>query len=413
MVCFTTHWAGRLEWPLRQLLAWLEQTAVPDGGGSADPVFDYVDSLDGFLIAAIQEAEELKRAPLVGADVEIELRRIWRSTYAHASAHGEAKLAELWLARGKAIKAQYPDESVRRRLYKTSLTPRSGKLLLDVALDIRKVLSDGYDYANRDTEGKLTFLKTVLAKLSEIPVFAIENKLGRKKNFSDWPKLLRWWLAKETLAVQPGPKEVTTWFSFVASNFIYRGSWGLGSVLGVLMDLAPDGQPIRAIEIADWSKSGLPWIAFWLKELINWGTLDPVAAFILARGRAVDRAEAHAQAKLYYDQYAKVLDSNDILDPRTIRDWLDARSAPPVEARDKRDIAAQAVLQAPPDNYLQHTIPVSPVRADGGLRWIDPAGHTVASSIVPEDWPSDLDRYQFQLFVFPQLVGGQLYLPHA
>src|SRR3546814_12863793 len=71
---------------------------------------------------------------------------------------------------------------------------------------------------------------------SEIPVCAIKTKLGRKKNFDDWPMLLRWWLAKSTLARQPRPNEVTNWYAFVANNFIYRGTWGLGSVIGLLLD---------------------------------------------------------------------------------------------------------------------------------------------------------------------------------
>ena len=74
--------------------------------------------------------------------------------------------------------------------------------------------------------------------------------------------LLRWWLVKSTLARQPRPNEVTNWYAFVANNFIYRGTWGLGSVIGLLLDTTDDGQPIRALEIADWPMSGLPWIGF-------------------------------------------------------------------------------------------------------------------------------------------------------
>src|SRR3546814_19902881 len=67
------------------------------------------------------------------------LAKIWRRTYAHAASHGEAHLATIWLARGRAIKAQYPDADQRRRLYKTSLTPRSAKLLLDRRSEERRV----------------------------------------------------------------------------------------------------------------------------------------------------------------------------------------------------------------------------------------------------------------------------------
>ena len=115
------------------------------------------------------------------------------------------------------------------------------------------------------------------------------------------------------------------WYDFAAQNFIYRGAWGLGSVLSLLLDLAEDGEPIAAMEIDDWPRSGLPWIAFWLKELLLWGTLEPVAAFLLARGNAVDRPAAHGEAEGYYDQLQGVLDDNEKLSPRRIRDWLNSR----------------------------------------------------------------------------------------
>ena len=67
-------------------------------------------------------------------------------------------------------------------------------------------------------------------------------------------------------------------------------------MLALLLDLGADEQPIRALEIDDWPRSGLPWIAFWLKELITWGTLDPVAAVLLARGDAIDRPQAELDA---------------------------------------------------------------------------------------------------------------------
>jgi len=55
--------------------------------------------------------------------------------------------------------------------------------------------------------------------------------------------------------------------------------------------------PIRAVDMDDWPRSALPWIAFWLKELITWGTLDPVVAFLLARGNAANRSGAALAAR--------------------------------------------------------------------------------------------------------------------
>lgn len=73
--------------------------------------------------------------------------------------------------------------------------------------------------------------------------------------------------------------------------------WGLGSVLGLMLDLVGDEGPTRALEIDDWPRSGMPWTAFWLKELLLWGTLEPMAAFLLARGDAIDRPSAEEAAR--------------------------------------------------------------------------------------------------------------------
>lgn len=395
-----------------EFIAWLEQTAVTEQAADPPTSHDYLDSLDAFLIAAIQEVEELKGVELDDAQLEAELAKIWRRTYAHAASHGEAHLATIWLARGRAIKAKYPDADERRRLYKTSLTPRSAKLLLDRAEAIRVKLALGADYARWPVEQQFAFIRDVLAFLSEIPVFAIETKLGRKKNFDDWPMLLRWWLAKSTLARQPRPNEVTNWYAFVANNFIYRGTWGLGSVIGLLLDTTDDGQPIRALEIADWPMSGLPWIGFWLKELISWGTLDPVAAFLLARGDAVDRLQAEFDAKAYYEGRPASEDANALLDPRTIRAWVEERKPARVARLGITTIAIEVECVRPVEAYRQQRLVVLPLIEADAIVWLDPAGYEVARSVKPGEWPDEPALFQFELLVAMSFVIGEPYLPH-
>ncbi|MGM5030064.1 DEAD/DEAH box helicase [Tardiphaga sp. 862_B3_N4_1] len=391
---------------------WLEQTIVSEPGEDAPSSHAYLDSLDAFLIAAIQEVEELRGVDLDAAQLEAELARIWRRTYAFAASHGEARLAAVWLARGKAIKTQYPDPVQRRRLYKTSLTPRSAKSLIERAVAIRAKLVEGHEYAGWTSEQQLEFIRDVLSLLSEIPVFAIDTKLGRKKNFDDWPKLLRWWLAKSTLAQQPRAGEVTNWYGFVANNFIYRGTWGLGSVIGLLLDTTDDGQPIRALEIADWPLSGLPWIAFWLKELIGWGTLDPVAAFLLARGDAIDRPQAELEAKTYYESRPDGENANDLLDPRNIRTWVEARLVPRAPRQASATIAIKVDLARSAADFRQARLVVLPLDEGAALIWLDPAGYEVARSKKPDNWPNNPSLFQFELDVAMSQVLADRYLPH-
>jgi hypothetical protein len=285
--------------------------------------------------------------------------------------------------------------------------------LLDRIEEIRGVLQAGSDYANLSAESQLQFVRSVIDLLSGVPAFRISTKLGRmRKPFTDWETLLRWWLFRASLKRQPKPKELGPWFAFVADNFIYRGNWGLGSLVGVLMDRGDTTGPVDALTIDDWPRSGLPWIAFWLKELINWGTLDPVAAFLLARGSARDRVQAEADAREYYAQVSDDTAPNDKLDPRSIRDWVEARRPVAPRRTETRDISLDVRLERPAPDYRGRHLSVLPVPNDAGLIWIDPAGYTVARCERPADWDDQSSRYRFELSIDMRKVTGEAYLPH-
>jgi len=398
-----------------QFLEWLEETSLVHGddGEADEDAGRLLDTLDGLLIAAVQEIEQIRTSGLGAAELEAELSALWRRTYAHVAAEEEDRLAETWLGRGRAITSLYPDPNRRRQLYKTSLPPLSGSILLDRVDEIRTILSSGTDYAERSPESQFEFVRAVIEKLGEVPAFRISTKFGRsKKPFTDWEKLLRWWLYKTSLKKQPKAKELGPWFSFVADNFIYRGNWGLGSLIGVMMDKGDATGPVDALSMDDWPRSGLPWIGFWLKELVNWGTLDPVAAFLLARGDAINRSQAELDAKDYYAQLDDVADPNDKLDPRRIRDWVQERRLPEPVGEVSRNIALEVNLARPASQYLTRRLSVFPLASGDTLSWIDPAGYSVASSGRPKDWEDQPSRYRFELSVDQRLVSGEPYLPH-
>jgi hypothetical protein len=395
-----------------QFSAWLEQTAVTEGEGVASQAVQRLDSLDAFLISSIHEVEELRAAEIPADELEQELIHIWKRSYAFASAHDEARLRHIWLLRGRVIKSRYPDRATRRQIYRSSLSPRSAIRLVERVGAIRDRLLQGADYATWNTEQRLEFVGNVLALIAEVPSFNISQSLGRDREFDDWRGVLRWWLAKQTLARQPTPKQVATWYDYAAKNFIYRGAWGLGSVLSLLLDLQDGGQPIAALELDDWPRSGLPWSAFWLKEIITWGTLEPVAAYLLARGDAVDRVHAERDAMAYYEQLPRDLDVNERLDPRRIRSWLNEHTAVDQADRPPAALDIEVSLQRDRGAYVSPSINVMHVETNGGLSWIDPAGYEVATSAQPRDWPAAPDRYQFVLDVASARVRGSIYQPH-
>lgn len=391
---------------------WLEETKVIESSDDVSSAVKYLDTLDSFLLSAITEVEELHNMELPPDRIEEELSRIWSQTYAFAAAREEARLRHIWLTRGCAIKTQYPDAAQRRSIYKTSLSPRSATILLEFSEALRDKLKDGESYALWESDAKFEFVRDVLSLLSHVPSFKISSTLGRKKNFQDWPKLLRWWLAKTSLTAQPEPKDVANWYSFVAQNFIYRGAWGIGSAIGLFLDNMGGSRPIRALEIGDWPLSGLPWIAFWLKELISWGTLDPVAAFLLARGNAIDRPQAETRARAYYVELDSDLDANDALDPRRIRDWVLANATHREVPTSDRDFEINAELTRAAQDYLRGSLHVAPLENEDVLTWIDPAGYPVALSGKPAEWPDRPASFDFELDVASATITGRTYLLH-
>ena len=395
-----------------QFLEWLDQTAVADQGDDVPAAIEYLDTLDSFLIAAIQELEDLRLQEIPAAEMEEELIRIWQRSYAFAAGAEDERLTRLWLARGSAIKTRYPDPAVRRQIYRTSLAPRSALTLVAAADAIRTRMLEGADYATLNVDERLTFIGDILELLSQVPTFRLEEGVGSGRNQRPWREVLRWWLAKDTLARQPAPGRVTNWYEFTAQNFIYRGAWGLGSILGLLLGGTEDGPPIAALEMDDWPRSGLPWSAFWLKELLVWGTIEPVAAYLLARGDAVDRNAALRDAASYYDQLPDDIDDNEKLNPRRIRDWLNARVTDTRRQTQPAAIAVEATLVRAADEYVSRSLHVMPVDTNEQLNWIDAAGYLVATSPKPYDWPRDLGRIHFQLDVPRARIAGSPYLRH-
>lgn len=80
-----------------------------------------LDTLDGVLLAAIVEGEE------VNTDVspEDDLQAVWRRSFA-AVAGAQAVQQEAFLRRGLALRTSvYPDRHERNRVYRTGLPPRS------------------------------------------------------------------------------------------------------------------------------------------------------------------------------------------------------------------------------------------------------------------------------------------------
>lgn len=218
-------------------------------------------------------------------------------------------------------------------------------------------------------------------------------------------------MCKQTLERQPTPKQITVWFDYVSKNFAYRSAWGLGGLIAIVLNEDED-DPIRPMEIDDWPRAGLPWIAFWLKELFTWGTLEPVAAFLLARGDAKTRPEAEQNAQAYYESRSAETDANALLDPRAIRDWAQRARVTEDVARRSVEFDQRVRLTQRRNTYRYQEMHVTPIEINGRWTWIDKAGYAVAEAGAVQEFQSRIEQYEFVLNVMQSRVTGRPYLAY-
>lgn len=378
---------------------WLEQAEPCNSEPSNDlerDTIESLDSLDNILLTAIYEIEQMAAEDVSPEQMEIQLRQIWQNTYARYADTAQNALEDVYIRRGQALRARvYPELNRRRRLYRTSLPPRSGNRLLETVPNIRQHLLSGIAYASWEDEEKFAFVRTSISLLGEIPIFALEARES-----SSWTEQLRWWLFHSRSFVRPTDTTVAKWQKDINSNFIYKFNWGFGSVVSLAIDEAFGGQVLEP-RLEDWPLTELPWVVFWMKEIIMWGTLEPVAAFLLARVDAVTtRAEAEIRAVQYNAEVANE-EPNERLNAVRIRDWVqrefpqqsrnENRARPPMQIRVSR-------LLRDFDRFPSRHWQVIPVEDGDGITWIDPAGFPLATSSRPEHWENDfLNRWDFKL----------------
>lgn len=384
-------------------LRWLEETAPLElrADEGTESAIESLDSLDSFLLSAIAEAEQVLTDDMSLAEMEGRLRTLWQRTYARYASQDESRLEEVVIRRGMALRERiYPDRAVRRRLYRTGLPPRAGNALLDLYPEFRTHLETGTDYVRRDRAGKLGYIRTAVELLRRLAHFRPE---ATTRNAPLWEDVLNWWLDRANAVMTPDIDHVSTWCKYADQNFIYRFNWGLGSMIALAVDEAHGGQ-LRETTIEEWPDTGLPWIAFWLKELVTWGTLDPVAAYLLGRDMAMTRDEAEERGLEYYAWQPSEEDPNEVLNAGSIRDWandlqLSQPSSPPTGLPTHMAVRLLRDFAEAPDQRFR----VIPVEQEDQIYWLDPAGYPLAVSRRPAYWhPGDyeqhIDDYDFVLF---------------
>lgn len=365
---------------------WLEQTEVvgANADGRTKPAMDCLDSLDGILLAAIEEVEVIKGTgrELSPLELEAELKDIWNRTYARVVSSNEETLRNAFVRRGMSIPDIYPIRSERRQIYKTSLPPVSARELLARLTQVQEFLKTGNDYALWKLPERLGFVQQLVELLSGIRRFSLPLKF-RKSNIK-WQEVLYWWLDPYGSSKKPSPDQIAKWHDYASVHFTYKINWALGSIVALALDNVSGSSAPVSLSLNEWSKSGLPWIAFWIKELLTWGTHEPVAAYLLALNRAITRKQAESYSQGYYLENGGTVDADSLLDPRKIRDWVNntysGRSENAGGFDDDIPATLPVKLKKEAGAFKQKQIRVFPFKFADETQWLDIAGYHVASS---------------------------------
>lgn len=397
-------------------LTWLEKTAPlsPDKFFSEpeSSAIETLDSLDMFLLSVIVEIENLAAKDLSSNELEEQLQKIWQRSFAYYASREQEKLENLFIRRGIALKTEiYKDVSQRRRLYRTSLPPRAGNELLNLYPSIKQQLSMGGDYAIWTAEERFNYVQDIVSNLTSISKFRLSDP---PRNVS-WDEILRWWFEPNTANKKPKPTQISNWHSYISQNFGYRFNWGLGSVIALAIDEAFGGELVES-SLENWSQTGLPWIVFWMKELIVWGTLEPVAAYLLAKvEEVITRKQAEELAQTYYlDISERETEPDEYLNAVNIKNWVE-QSFSNLEKRYSQkpkppnQVNVNLLIdfnKAPTKNWK-----VVPVEIGDNIQWFDLAGFPLAVCQKPENWQSDfLNTYDFTLETENKIVSSKVYV---
>jgi hypothetical protein len=212
-----------------------------------------------------------------------------------------------------------------------------------------------------------------------------DTEMGRTL-YANWHSVLAWWMGMPD-EEGPEPQDLRAWQTFVSDNLDFRLGVAIGAVVARAWSEGTDN-PLDTPTLETWKDvTGLPWFAFWAKELLRWGTLDPFVAFALSLGLARSRPEAVELRADYGDWLVEELDGDpggeDQIDPRNLLKWSRARKAPEAAAARRTPMAVE--LSGTDGRAGRYS--VIPVKSKSRIRWLDASGYRLAISPIPEDFP--------------------------
>lgn len=381
----------------KAFLEWLEKTAPSEisgevGLGATDVqarIADSVDELDGFLLSIFAELKDAEVEEYSVAKLEGFLSSIWRRTFSAVTAHREEFLERAFITRGKgAIATIYPDADERKRLYRYGYTPSIGRRFEFVQNNILDTISGAEDYGSLPNEKRLALFVSLghLVKDDGGYGFKIGQSQQAQNLLDNWEGVLAWWMNAEE-APRPEPKDLRAWQRFTSENLEFRLGVAIGAAIAQAWTDGADN-PYEVPSLAEWKEiTDLPWIGFWAKELLRWGTLDPFVAFALSQGLVRSRSEAAEKRSEFHqwlEQKVEAPQPEDRIDPQRFLAWQ--RELPREDRGEVAFIPVDATLAGTDGKNGEYY--VVPIVNDEGIIWIDASGYELARSVEHPGWLS-------------------------
>ncbi len=372
-----------------QFLQWLEitptesisSTAGQDANDEFSQLADALDELDAVVLAAIAELEEIDDEALSPAQAEEHLSSLWQKTFSAVAAAQEEWMQQAFIKRGLGVaETFYPTSEERKRLYHYGFTPLIGRRFEALFEPILAILAASVGYGSLDAEARINIFEDIghLLAADRGYGFRVRASVGDQAILESWPDVLGWWM-NEPEVPGPGPKELRSWQRFTSDNLEFRMGVAIGAVTARIWQEGADNA-LAAPSLDTWKDTtGLPWFAFWARELLRWGTHEPFVAFALSQGVAKTRDEATERS----DEYKTWLlaetgkqEPEDLIDPQLFLRWR--ASLPHTDAAAQASRTFSASLSGTDGRHDRYS--VTPIVRDGSIRWLDPAGFELAFS---------------------------------
>jgi hypothetical protein len=368
-------------------LDWLERTAPTvvsaDAGTGANDgaarLADAMDELDTILLTSLEEIARIDDVAMTRARAEVQLAALWRTTFTSVATAQEAWLERAFVRRGAGIIEHiYPDEDERRRLYHYGVPPTVGRRFEAIAKRMRDLLVAAGNYGSAEPEIRIGLFEALgnLVSGDRGFGFRVRRTDTDEAILERWSDVLRWWMNKPDVA-GPSAGSLRSWQRFVADNLEFRLGVAIGAVVAQAWADGTKDSPILP-SLAAWKETtGLPWIGFWARELLRWGTHDPFVAFCLGQGLARTREAASARRREFDAWLSDQQDdpkSEAQIDPQLFLRWQE--TLPRAEGAAGATVETLAALTGTAG--ARGSYAVIPVRRDDGTVWLDPAGFELA-----------------------------------